>query len=371
MNPIEWFRDGRDPDWPRVVLAGLAIALIVAIAVAGATSTAAFGAYNPAWDGTSEFRDSVATDPNAEHEIVRDATRYDDLERNGTVAFVVAPEEQYGDDAEHVRGFVDDGGTLVVLENVGQSGNALLADVGADARTDGRLIRDEQYNDRGPAMPIATDVANHSITEDVDQLTLNHGTVVHPDGATVLVSTSEFAYLVDDPDSDLEESDAELDSYPVATIEDVGDGRVVTVGDPSIAINIMLDEPNNQALLEGLYQDEERVVFDLSHADDVPPLTGALLVVRGSAVGQVLLGLLGVAAVATASRPRWLRAGLARVRAFGPPMDRGRSQDEPTATLSDAERAAYIRRRHPDWDDERVQRVIAALNRNGSKRDDE
>ena len=193
-------RDGR-LDWSRILFVALALAIAITVVSIAATTTTAFGPFNPSWDGTSDLRDQVEADSSVESDLVRETTRYDEVEAENSVAFVVAPDETYsGADVDRVRKFVHSGGTLVVFENFGESGNELVAAADADARIDGQVLRDEQHYHRSPPMPIATDVENHSYTTAVDQLTLNHASVVEPNGATALVSSSEYGYLVDDPD---------------------------------------------------------------------------------------------------------------------------------------------------------------------------
>jgi len=357
------FGDGDGVEWPRVLLLVLVITVVVTLGTAAATSSTAFGPYNPAWDGSSDFRQDVETDPNVERHLVSDTAQYNRLPANDTVAFVIAPDERYdGEDAERVREFVAEGGTLVVLENFGDPGNALLSAVGAEARVDGQLLRDERNHFRGPTMPVATNVTNHTSTTGVDQLTLNYATAVEPGNATVLVGTSDFAYLGPE-DDDLDEQD-DLRSYPVATAENVSEGRVVVVGDPSISINAMYDEPDNAAFVRGLYADADHVIIDRSHDAAVPPLTAALLAIRNSPLLQLLVGTLGIGLVGLLSR-YGVRSGLETVQSRLPARFRrsdGRASTADTPGLSDTERVEYLRRRYPDWDEEQIQRVITALN---------
>ena len=397
---LNWFRDGRGLDWPRVLFAALTVAVAAAVLVAAATSTAAFGPYNPSWDGAAELRQGIESEPGVESELIRDTARYEASEPEETVAFVVAPDEPYAEeDAERVRRFVEEGGTLVVLENFGTNGNELLAAVSAETRVDGVLLRDEQEHYRGPTMPVATGVTDHPYTEGVDRLTLNHASALEvpdeadegetADGAdepTVLVRTSEYAYRDTNGNGDLDD-DETLDAYPVAAVENVSDGRVVVVGDPSIAINAMLDEPDNRAFLRGTYADADRVLIDASHNEDLPPLTGAVLTFRELPLAQVFVGALGIVGIAALSRRR-LRPALERGRPrVGGRLGRAdavarsdRRWDEPfdhrmQALVDrddvDAHRAAVLRERHPEWDEERVRRVIAALNRDDRKPEDQ
>lgn len=364
-------RRGGEIVWSRVLLLALALAVVAALGVFAATSSAAFSPYNPSWDGATALEDRIEADSDAEGELIRDPARYGTVANESvadeTVAFVVAPEEPYTDEeTAHIRAFVENGGTLVVLENFGEGGNALLADVGAEARADGRLLRDEYHNDRGPAMPTATAVENHSLTDSVDRLTLNYATAVRPgsENATVLATTSDVAYLTAEDDR-LDRED-ELGAHPVATVENVSQGRVVTVGDPSLVINAMMDRSDNERFVRNLYADEERVLLDVSRGADVPPLAAAVLTIRADPLSQLAIGVAGIAAIATVSRHRVRSLGArlrrllsdARVRDDAP----GRRSSDPV--LSEAERAALLRQRHPEWSDDRIQRVITDDTRN-------
>ncbi|WP_312907562.1 DUF4350 domain-containing protein [Natronosalvus caseinilyticus] len=349
----------------------LSLTVLLALGVVTSTSAAAFGLYNPAWDGTSEFRAHVAADDTVEHNLVRDTQAYTEREANDTVAFVIAPDEPYSsEDATRVRTFVENGGTLVVFENFGEPGNALLNDVGAEARVDGRLLRDERYHYRGPPMPIATEVANHTVTRGVDQLTLNYATAIDPGNATVLVTTSNYTYLGDE-ETDLEEVE-DLQAYPVATTENVSNGSVVVVGDPSLTINTMFDQPDNAAFLTNLYAGHDRVLFDISHAGNLPPLTAAMVSVRASPLAQLGAGLVGIGLVAALVRSdrSTLKRVLARRRGQRTAATAKALERSPEA-LSEDEWAERLRHRHPEWDDDRIRRVATAVSRTTHDHSDE
>lgn len=373
MTPRSWLWGRNGPRWPVVVLVALCCTVVLAVGVAGATSTTSFGPFNPAWDGASDFRGQVDATSGVEGELVTETTRYRQEEPSETVAFVVAPDEQYqGADVARVRQFVENGGTLVVMENFGTAGAELLDDVGAEAQPDGGLLKDDLEYYQTPAMPIATGVENHTLTTGVDQLTLNYATAVRPGNATVLVRTGEFAYLVANDSQDVNDA-GELAAYPVATVEPVGNGSVVVVGDPSITINAMLDQPDNAAFLDRLVTQGETVLFDVSHDEQLPALTQFVLLVRGSSVAQALVGLTGLAGIALLSwqpvGPPLRRLGTRLSIGSRWPFASGRQPERPV--LSDEERAAYLRQRNPDWDEERIQRMITALNRSGPERDNQ
>jgi hypothetical protein len=370
-----------DVDHPRVLLWSFAAAGAVALLVAASTSGAAFGLYNPGWDGASGLR-SQADAAGAEATVVSDVSAYRTAPANRTVAVVLSPDRRYSDaEAARLRSFVRRGGTLVVAEDFGPHGNSLLAALGVEARVDGRLLRDERYHHRSPAMPVARNVSNRSLVGGTSGLTLNHGTVVRPNGASVLVRSSGYAYLDENRNGSLD-PDEGLDSYPVATVEPVGEGRVVVVSDPSVAINAMLERPGNRRFVRGLFAGADRVLLDYSHAGRLPPLSAALLAVRGSPPLQLLVGVVAVVGLAAWIRrpgvPGRVRTAVERVRGRGgvaePPVAGEdalvvSAPDEDALVVSAPDEdalVASVAERHPEWDRERVRRVVRAVRRRPS-----
>lgn len=344
---------------PRAVLLVVAAATAVALAAGATTSTAGFGAYNPRWDGASDLW-AVADAAGADARVTVAVADYATVEPSGTVAVVLSPDRPYGPAAAaRIREFVRDGGTLVVAEDFGPHGNALLAAVGADARVDGRLLRDERHAFRSPAMPVAATLSDHPLTAGVDRLVLNHATAVRPGDATVLASTSGFAYRDGDRDG-VPDRDERPGPYPVATVERVGEGRVVVLGDPSLLVNAMLDRPGNRRLATNLLADADRVLVDSSRGERPPPLSRALLGLRRSPLAAAAVGTAAVLALLT-----WFRWGDGR---GGEPAVGGRP-----AGARDADRftgpvevdgdalVAYLRARHPDWARDRAERVVRAV----------
>lgn len=334
-------------DGPRLVLAGLAAVVAVVFVYAAATSTAAFGAYNPAWDGSSDVA-GVAAAVGTETTVVESTDRYGTVEPDGAVALVLSPRTPYRPaDAARIEAFVAAGGTVLVADDYGPYANELLREVGADARIDGRPLRDDHTHYRSPALPVATDVTTHPLTTGTERLTLNHGTAVRPNGAQVLVRTSGFAYLDANRNARLDSAES-VGSYPVASVEAVGAGRVVVLGDPSALINVMLERPGNRAFLGTLLGTHERALLDVSHAEPVPPLAAAVLRLRQSILLQAGLGVLLVAGFVLADR--WIGASP------GVP-----TADADSPTPSRAEMVAYLEARHPEWDPARVRRLVEGI----------
>lgn len=222
-----------DRSIPELVAGAYIAVVIIAIIVAASTSGAAFGAFTFSWEGTSDLR-GEAESADANLHVVTDTEQYQDKPADGSVAFVFSPDEGYeGEDRERIQTFVENGGTLVVADAFGPHGNSLLEDIGASAQFDGDPLRDEWYYYRSPSLPIANNVGDHPYVAQSDEITLNQGTAVEPGDATVLAASSEYGYLDHNNNQELDD-DETLGTYPVVTAENVGEGEVIAVSDPSI-----------------------------------------------------------------------------------------------------------------------------------------
>jgi hypothetical protein len=352
------------PSVPQGVLYALAVTIGLALVVAASTTGAAFGVYNPAWDGTSDVRELA--DQHTDSRVLLDTSAYERGAANGTVAVILSPTEPYGsNDTRRVREFVNGGGTLVIADDFGPHSNSLLNEVGASARFNGTQLRDERHYYRAPSLPVATNVSETRYTNGVDQLTLNKGTAVDAGNATVVATTSSFAYLDRNGTGNLSAGD-ELDEYPVVTTERVGDGRVIAVGDPSLFINAMLSQPDNTAFAAALFDTHDRALLDYSHAGEQPPLAAAALIFRSSTALQLGVGALGIGAVwgygwfsqgvVPALRRFLLWVLPAEWRHRLPVWIRGPVGDDEVA--DEEAILAVLRDRYPNWDEARLRRVM-------------
>jgi len=331
-----------------------ALVLAVTLVYAASTSGAAFSAYNAGWDGGSEIR-SQADALDRDLTVARDTQAYEVVPASGTVAFVLAPSGNYtGEDVAAIRSFVGAGGTLLVADDASSptAGNRLLAALGVSPRFENATLRDERYNYRSPAMPVAREVADHPLTEGMDELTLNYGTAVRPANASVLVSSSGYAYLDRNENGSVDPNET-VGQYPVAVSEPVGDGRVVVVSDPSVFINTMLERPGNERFLRNLVAGHQRVIIDASHTDTVPPLVAGVLTVRESPLLQVTLGSLVLLLVAV-----WGRGAVGLPSRLRAAVTGDQTPRETVPEASAADLAEHLRTQHPEWDEERVQRVV-------------
>lgn len=346
---------GYEVTYPRALLAALVAVLAVAAGVGLTTSSAAFGAYNPAWDGTQTLR-GVADDSGAEAVIGQSMAPYRTADPNATTAVIVSPSENYtAEQAETIGEFVSAGGTLFVAGDFGAPTNELLADLGVSTRVVGAPVRDDQRNYRTPAFPVATNVTESNLTTNVSRVTLNYPSLLAPGAdARVLVSTSGFAYVDENGNEELDDSET-VASYPVIAVEAYGEGRVVVSSDPSMFVNAMLEPPDNRQFAQNLFADREAVVFDYTHTASVPIAVAIVLAIADSPWLQLLVAALLAGGAALAWRERVIPESVA-VRLFGdsePPAESVRIPHEQVV--------AGIERRHPDWDSDRVERVARRI----------
>lgn len=350
----------REFTYPQLLLGGLSVFVILAIIVAASTSSAAFGFYNPSWEGTSELQQQ-ADAVGADSRVVLNTTTYTDVEPSETVAIILSPEQRYSaTETRRIRQFVRDGGTLVVADDFGTQANVFLRNLGVSTRITGSLLRDEQRNYRSPALPIATNVTNASLTEDVDQVTLNHGSVLEAGNATVLVRSSEFSYLDRNRNGELDPNET-VASRPVVTSESVGEGRVIVASDASIFINAMVDRPGNQQFVRNLFDSAQHVLLDYSHRSSQPPLALATLYLQRIPLLQALLGALGLGVIAVWQRRSTGSNGLDEVTTAESAQQTGHREE---ALVS------YLKERHPDWEESHLRRVMAGIISQTDERED-
>lgn len=343
-----------DRSVPELLLGAFAVAVLVSLAVAASTSTAAFGLYNDRWDGSAQLR-GLATDEGASVVVASNASAYDRVDPASSVAVVLSPAAPYGPRATgQVRAFVRAGGTLVVAEDYRPHANPLLAGVNASIRVDGTPVRDTRQYYRTPAFPETRTTNATMLGDDVETVVFNHGTAVDPGTGTVLLETSSYAYRDVDGTGTLDQQET-MRALPVAATERVGDGRVVVVGDPSVFVNAMLERADNRAFARQVVGGDT-VLLDHSHAGAVPPLVQAVLTLRRVPALQFVAGVAVVALIVGLARLDPDRRQRLRDRL------RGREESDPTtgALSTDAVRT-YVEREHPEWDAGRVERVTEAV----------
>ncbi len=158
-----------------------------------------------------------------------------DLKREDAV-LLVHPERAL--DVDELAAFMRAGGRVVLLDDYG-SGDDLLARFGI--RRVPLPARPAEMLRGNPSFAIAEAASGHSAVRDVAHVVTNHGTgLAHPALSRLLVVRSAHTDAPDEPD------------VMLALAGAVGQGRLIAVGDASIAINSMLRFPGNRTFCTSL-----------------------------------------------------------------------------------------------------------------------
>ncbi|HSV48841.1 MAG TPA: DUF4350 domain-containing protein [Candidatus Acidoferrales bacterium] len=196
---------------------------------------------NPSWNGFSELNKAT----NAES-----LGSLTDLPSSGAgTALIVVPYSQYSqEELSLISRYVASGGTLILMDDYG-SGNQVLGGLGLDARFSGQTLLDPLYNYKNKNFPTITDFASTSANVNVSSVILNHAThLTNVDGMTVIAYSSTFSFSDGNGDGTYD-SDEITGSLPVVAYTKSGQGYVVVVSDPSLAINGMINLDDNSAFM--------------------------------------------------------------------------------------------------------------------------
>lgn len=356
-----WWRSLGLPQW---VLLALVAMLVLAIVAAGVTTAAPFATYNSDWTGTTDLRDATLADENTtlvvDTPAVRTATP-----TPRTTAFVIGVPNETDSVTATSSTVLDQGGTVVITNEVPGPTNSLLETLGASARVASGPVRDPRSYYRQPVLPLAT-TTNETETIAGTEITLNHPGTVTPGSATVLATTSQFSY-VDENRNEQFDVDESLGERPVMTRESVGNGTVVVVSDSSVFINAMYDRDGNQALAAWLTAGSDRLVLTGSSVQPLPRLAALVLWFKSTPVAQaVLLGIM-TSSILLIGRPRPRKAILQRLSRATTTNTEGDTRAMSAATQPGAE-AAYesglmsrLRTDHPEWEPDTLRRLVTAV----------
>jgi len=260
----------------------LSYALIVAIVVAALiisvpllnTTKEDFSTYNTAWNGASDAKALASNDGYA----TRSVFALSEIGTSGDgVLFMLNPVSSAGfstSDASTLQSFVRNGGVLVLANDFG-NGNAVLSGLGVlgEARFNGSLLEDNVSKGVDAAHPLITDINASGLTAGVHMLYFNYGTVLDTSGAnvTVLAQSAPTSYLLTPTGGK-----TITGAHPVLATLDYGNGRIVLLSDPSVFINNMLGQADNQQLLTSMLTNltggttAVPIMFDESHRASPP-----------------------------------------------------------------------------------------------------
>ncbi len=197
---------------------------------------------------------------------------------------------------EALNNFVSQGGRLILADDYGY-GNQVLEYLGLKVRFSRHPLLDPLVNYKSQWFPRISRLKESPLTADIDSLVLNHATsLAKVEDGEVLGWSSSFSFLDLNGDRRWQE-DEPTGPLAVVSRHALGKGEILLIADPSLFINSMALEGNEQ-LRQNIAATSAKLFFDQSH---LPPSnlhqTKSLLAyLRGSLTTP--LGTLGIVILA-------------------------------------------------------------------------
>jgi hypothetical protein len=173
------------------------------------------------------------------------------------------------DELAVINRFVDNGGTLLLMDDFGY-GNSVLSYLDIKARFTSSLLLDPLFCYKNASMPRITDFS--AKIGGVNEVVLNHATTLTNVADTDVIAWSSSSSFLDLNENGSWDQSEPKGPFPVAGKFGLGRGTVAIVGDPSIAINAMVDRDDNYAFVNYLAGDiaNRTIMIDRSHLTKTP-----------------------------------------------------------------------------------------------------
>jgi hypothetical protein len=343
------------------IAAFVAVALLVSVPLLNTTKED-FSSYNTAWNGASDAKALASRDGYT----TRSVFAFSELGSSGDgVLVMLNPNTSVGlagGDASALQSFVQNGGVLVLANDFG-NGNAVLSGLGVSdaARFNGSLLKDNVSKGVDAAHPLVTDINPSGLTAGVQMLYFNYGTVLDTQGGnvTVLARSAPTSYL-STPAGGNATISATTGARPVLATLDYGKGRIVLLSDPSVFINGMLGQADNQQLLLSMLANltggdtAVPIMFDESHRAS-PPVWSLLYdrINADDTIKYTVVVLFSAAFVIGINASALVRRRQRQGKDTGPAPNELPINEE--AVITDIVKA------HPEWRRARVKGVLKQL----------
>ncbi len=178
---------------------------------------------------------------------------------------ILVPEGEYSEtESKEIRDFIERG-NIVVLADDGGSGNQLLSSISGGIRiAGGNLSSADRYYD-DPSTPLAFPRTNDTLTQGIAKIVLNRPAFL--EGGIPVFSTSLLSWVDENRDGRLSSGES-LGRYHVVAREEMGNGSLYVISDPSIFINGMQSAGSGEdALFVGnVLSPGRNIVIDQLHS---------------------------------------------------------------------------------------------------------
>jgi len=188
-------------------------------------------------------------------------------------ALVTIPYLDYNnEDLSKLKGFVEDGGTLLLMDDYGY-GNSVLAYLGVSARFTNKPLLDPLFCYKNQWLPRVTDLAPRVKESGIEVIVLNHATALTNVEQTEIIAWSSTTSFLDINENESWDEGEPKGPLPVATEVRFGKGTLVLASDPSIMINSMVGRDDNYNFMKYLTTHEGKqkaILVDISHLTKAP-----------------------------------------------------------------------------------------------------
>ncbi|MCX6701415.1 MAG: DUF4350 domain-containing protein [Methanomicrobiales archaeon] len=190
-----------------------------------------YGRYNPGWNGSSRFFESLEKDNVVLLNNANELPGYDN-----TALLIIAPAGEYSSaEAGYYQDYLERGNTMVVLDDFG-SANSLLDQLKSSVRLRNipLMSADRAYNN--PVFIRAYPSGNARVIQNISTLTLDRPSAV--DGGSPFLSSSLLSWE-DNNGNQRADPNETIGQFVVGTMVQVGNGQLYVIGDPGVIINAM------------------------------------------------------------------------------------------------------------------------------------
>jgi len=224
-----------------------------------------FMASNTMWSGIKSFNNEFSADSIESLDELPDVVEEKVL--------VAIPYLEYSnEELSKVKRFVDNGGTLLLMDDYGY-GNSVLAYLGVGIRFTNKPLLDPLFCYKNQWLPRITDFAPEVKESGIEAIVLNHATTLtNVEEAEVIAWSSTTSFLDINENESWDEGEPK-GLFPVAAKLHLGKGMLILASDPSIMINSMVGRDDNHSFIRYLttYKGEQKsILIDNSHLTQTP-----------------------------------------------------------------------------------------------------
>ena len=246
-------------------LALIVIAIVIVVSLVAVwfyPSLNDFMASNAMWNGiTEQFQ-------------VADIDSLDNLgDKTGNNILIIIPYMPYNDnDLASIKQFVNDGNTLILMDDFGY-GNSILEYLGTPIRFNHNIVLDPLFCYKNAYFPRITDFSSEIKEQGIKAIAFNHATILSQVNESQTLAWSSSSSFLDTNKNGTKDKNEPAGPFAVAAEFQIGKGTVKLVSDPSIIINTMVEQNDNNQFtkyLIGSNGNSGSIMLDRSHLSKTP-----------------------------------------------------------------------------------------------------